>query len=304
LKASTDSFCTAGNANLTASNLTALQAQWHTTNSAWYRLAPFKFGPLVYDDAYEYIDSYHSRGSDEITTIRSYITQFLAGTGSVSTLANRSGLPVLEVALFETSTQSITSVNIKDEYISNARRCDLLTGHATALQSRISSITAQWTTNYRSRGISYRDMFVNQTLENEFSAFDDDGDGTTAMERITLAAQDFFDLLANHTITTEKNYFLNDQIWIALDESINSIALMLEGQPEDFPSLFDIMKNNGHNQNILIIQDNIDAFKTALTEANETDLTAISSTLDGNFKNAIPDSLNISLGLTFTDGDG
>lgn len=304
LQNTVESFCTTGNANLTAGNLTTLQAQWHSTNAAWYRLAPFKFGPLVYGDAYEYIDSYHSRGSDELSAIRSYITSFLAGTDSISILANKSGLPVLEVALFETSNQDTTTLNIVNEYTGNARRCALLTGHTMALQTHINLISSQWNTDYRNRGQSYRDMLINQTLDNEFSAFDDDGDGTTAMGRITLAAQDFFDLIANHDITSEKDHFSNGKIWNALEESINSIELMLEGQPGDFPNLFDIMKNNGHNQNIAAVQDNIDTFKTTLEDTDKINLTAISSALDGNFKNAIPDSLNISLGLTFTDGDG
>lgn len=309
LNSAATSFC--ANNGTTSVNLSALQTQWHTTNQAWFQITPFKFGPLAYDEAYWYIDNYHERGLDSTTAIRSHLNGLITGTDAITDsifengTANKSGLPPIEMLIFEASTdQSTDAADVLADFQNQSRKCEVLTGYTTDLLRRAEFIETGWNSNYRNKGQGYRDLLINEDLENVFAAFDDDGDGTPAIERITIAVQDYFDLLANHAITTEKNVFANQEIWNALNASVEIVEEQLAGHTSSKVSLFAIMTNNGHEQGVTTVEENIQTFKTAVNEQNATDLTSVSSSLDGNFKNTIPDGLNVNIGLTFTDGDG
>ena len=114
----TASFC--DSTTKAENDLLALQAQWITTNNAWFKLSPYLFGPLTSPDfltaeAFWYIDSYRQRGNDETSSIRSDVSAMLNSTDELNATFftkksfTKTGLLALEVLLFETSATQLSS---------------------------------------------------------------------------------------------------------------------------------------------------------------------------------------------------
>lgn len=307
LVSESQSFCTTG--NTTEENLAKLQQQWIDTNFSWYGLLPYRFGPMINSEVlptYIFIDNLRQRGNDAHDTIRGKIDSLIASADdtayslAVSQLgANSVGLLALEISLFEdAANQSTTASDIVAEFQSNPRKCQLLIDFGSQLLIRANDVQQGWTTNYRETGKSYRELVVNNQLE---AVLDDDA-GESAIEKITLSAQEFYDYLGKREVATNAAQ-LSSSIWLALDKSLASTEELLAGTSTTTISLNSIMANNRFEQTILDIKANIQTLRTAIDEENTIDMKAAAAILDGNFKREIPEALNISLGLNFSDGD-
>ena len=307
LVTTSQSFCTAG--NTTEDNLIQLQSQWVTTNLAWFELLPYRFGPMINSEVlptYIFIDNHRQRGNDAHNTIRNNIDTLIASADDdayalkLSQLgANSVGLLALEVSIFEdAANQSTVSADIVLEFQNNPRKCQLLEDFGTKLLARAEDVQQGWTNNYRDTGKSYRDLVVNNQLE----AVLDDEAGESAIEKIIISMQEFYDYLAKRNVTTNVAQ-LSSSIWLALDSSLKTTEELLAGTDATTISLNAIMANNRFEQTVLDVEANIQTLRTALEEENTIDTKAAAAILDGNFKREISDALNINLGLNFSDGD-
>jgi predicted lipoprotein len=307
LVSDSNNFCSSN--NQTAINLTSLQNQWIETNFAWYELLPYLFGPMVNSEVlptYIFIDYFRQRGDNDSGVIRSNIDSLLASTtdeeydSSLSNLgANSLGLLAIEVSVFEdAANQSIIASDILLEFQNNPRKCQLLIDLGNKLLARADEVHYGWTVNYRETGKSYRDLVVKNQLE---VALDDDS-GESAIKKITLSVQEFYDYLGKRNITTNAAQ-LSNSIWLALDKSLSSTEELLSGSASTELSLNRIMTNNRFEKTVILLSDNITTLRTALVENNSIDMVAAAKALDGNFKREVPEALNINLGLNFSDGD-
>lgn len=306
LDTQSESFCEAGNIN--EENLTLLQSQWNTSNQAWFELLPYRFGPLVNSElfpTYTFIDSYRLRGTNYTSTVRNKIDSLLAANDELTpvTFSNLSfqfvGLLALEVSIFEdAASQSQEKADIIAEYQANPRKCQLLTGFAKELLSRADTVLIGWNTNYRETGQGYQELLINNQLENLL----DDESGESAIEKITISVQEFYDYLGQRDLTIDVAQ-LSGSIWQALGKSIAGTQELLTGTDNTEISFNDIMEVNRFGQTINLLQDNIQTFQTALEEENTVDMKASAKVLDGNFKREVPEALDVSLGLNFSDGD-
>lgn len=292
----------------TADNLITTQEQWKTTQSAWFELLPFRFGPLLNSilfPTYTFIDSYRLRGDDYTSEIRTKIDVLLASADDIDETTFSSmtfqftGLLALEIALFEdAANESSDSDDVLNEFNNQARKCQILTGYATELVRRADIIQQAWISDYRSSGRSYRDLVINGDLDTVL--LNESGD--SAIKKVTVSMQEFYDYVANRSITSDAGQ-LSNSIWQALEKSLQSTESLLQGTTVTELSLNSIMQDNQSAQTVLDIQENIDTMRATLIEENSVDMIAAAKILDGNFKREIPDALNVSLGLNFSDGD-
>jgi predicted lipoprotein len=299
-------FCSTN--NLTESNLTELQNQWIETNLAWYQLLPYRFGPMVNSlllPTYTYIDGYRLRGTNYTASVRTKIDSLLADTSTINAATFSSstfqfvGLLALEVSLFEdAANQSQAKADIITEYLSNPRKCQLLTGYASELLRRADIIQQGWTTNYRNTNKSYRELIINNQLD---SVLNDEA-VESAIKEITVSVQEYFDYLGLRDITLDVSP-ISSSVWAAIGSSLTSIEELLSGTTNTTISLNRIMANNRFEQTVAILNENFSTLRTALDAMNTVDTVAAAKAIDGNFKRDIPDALNINLGINFSDGD-
>lgn len=305
---SSKSFCATG--NITEANLLRTQNQWKATNAAWFELLPYRFGPMVNSELlpnYTFIDSYRLRGTNYTETARTKVDDLLDvnKTASITstTFSNLSfqfvGLLPLEIVIFEdAANQSSTPTDIINEFVAQPRKCQVLTGYATELTRRATIVQQGWSENYRETGRSYRELIIDGQLETVL----DDETGDSAIKKITVSVQEFYDYIANRDIATDVAQ-ISDSIWQVLDNSLESTEELLKGTSATTISLNKIMENNRFEQTVVDLQSNISTIRTALDEKNNTDMVAAARILDGNFKREVPTALNINLGLNFSDGD-
>lgn len=303
LASKNDVFCASG--GITTANLTAAQNQWQATNVAWFELLPFLFGPMqngILRPTYSFIDSYRVRGQDKTSDVRVKIKELLTATIEDNTFSSlnfqHTGLLALEVALFEDiATQSKDVITLINEYTSS-QKCKILTGYSTELLRQATIIQQGWSADYRETGTSYRELLINNQLESVLS----DETGDSAIKKVARSVQEYYDYLGKRAVTSSVAA-ISDSIWQTLEGSLQSTEKLLKGQAATKLSLNKIMENNKSAQTVVNVQDNINTMRSAVQEKNATDMIAAAKTIDGNFKRDIPDALNISLGLNFSDGD-
>jgi hypothetical protein len=304
-------FCDTRNTD----NLLLLQDQWKATNQAWYRLLPFKFGPLETTDALSesavsYIDSHRDRGNDYKTSIRTDITAMLAlttedlnATYFSSKNFTITGLLALELLSFERSDdQDQDNSAILAEYVTQNLKCDILQGQSVELLRRIELAQTGWKTDYRDSGKSYRDLLINKQLESSFTGIGDpDGTGTPAFTRIIVSMQEYYDYLGKRNVTLNSAQ-ISDALWPALSQSAIITREVLSGTDTTTLSLYQLM-SNGYKPDVALVKENIITFEDSVTNEDTADMIATAKVLDGNLKREIPEALNIALGLNFNDGD-
>ena len=127
-------------------------------------------------------------------------------------------------------------------------------------------------------------------------------DGKSAISKITVSVQDYFDYLKNRDVT-ESTGQISNSIWQSVAASITSVEQVLAGTDATTLSLYQIMKNNGNDLDMTAVTANLEVLKTTISEQNSTNFKAAAGVLDGNFKREIPDAIGVSLGLNFSDGD-
>jgi predicted lipoprotein len=306
-------FCST--ANTTQANLLSLQLQWKETAKAWYQLLPFKFGPVeggldinLVEPVYAYIDYFRfNKGSDLTSSVRTQMKEWVDGpTPSSITdafIAGKSaslvGFLPLEVTIFETTdTQSSVITDVLTEFSTASRKCQLLNALTNQLLVQANIIQSSWQSNYANTGKSYLDLLVNNELENA----EVNDDGKSAISKVTVSVQDYFDYLKNRDVTQSTGQISNS-IWQSVDASVESVEQVLAGTESTTLSLYQIMMNNGNDTDIAVIKQNITTLKATIAEQNSIDFKAAAGVLDGNFKREIPDAIGVSLGLNFSDGD-
>jgi predicted lipoprotein len=300
-------FCTTG--QITTDNLALLQEQWTKTNFAWFQLLPYRFGPMINSEVlptYIFIDYHRQRGNNDSDTIRSNIDTLIASSSDASyasTLsqigANSLGLLALEVSIFEeAANQSTAPSDIVLEYQNTPRKCQLLKDFGQKLLVRADTIHQGWASNYRNTGKGYRELLVNNQLEEVL----DDEAGESAIIKILLSVQEFYDYLGKRNVTTNVAQ-LSSSVWLALDNALQNTEELLVGVESTTLSFDAVMANNRFEQTVTNVKDNIQTLRLALEEKNTIDMKAAAAILDGNFKRDIPEALNINLGLNFSDGD-
>ena len=301
---SSTNFCATGNIN--TENLSQVQEQWKATHAAWFELLPYRFGPMInglLSSTYMYIDSYRNNGDKYTGTVRTTITNLLANNSlSATTFENlspdRTGLLALEVTLFENSaTQSQVPSEIISEF-DGSNKCQILTGYATELVRNATIIQQGWVNNYRNTGKNYRELVINGQLKDTL----DDETDDIAIKRITVSVQNFYDYLANRNLTTDTAQ-LAGSIWQSLERALKNTEELLQGTSATTISLNQIMNGNRFEQTVVDLQSNIKTLRTALIDESSINMKAAAAAIDGNFKRELPDALNITLGLNFSDGD-
>ena len=291
-------FCAAIN----ETQLSALQSQWKTTTAAWYRLLPFNFGPLN-DDAvfppYQYIDSYRLNGNNYLATVRSAMDSWLASGDELdadffnSRTFQYVGLLPLEVAVFETAAaQSTSATDIVSEYTAQSRKCDILTGLTGALLEKAEYVQDGWRVAYIDSTTPYLTMFQQDDLP----------DGSAALSTLLTAVQEYLDYLPKRNVVTT-SASLSGDIWNQVDDSIAVIRELLNGTDTSTVTLFGLMTSSGNSTSVATVTANLDQADDDIDDEDATSFNATSALLDGNFKREIPDSLDVSLGINFTDGD-
>jgi len=255
---------------------------------------------------YSFIDYYRLAHTDSLQTVRSFIDTTLAASSNLNDLffqiqsARNTGLLALEITIFETAdSESSDKADIILEFTNNSRKCELLKGYAKELDRRAQTIHSGWTTDYADSGISYRDLLINNRLE---ELDDPNEDGQPAISKLTVAVQNYYDYLANRNVTTDIAQ-LAGNVWQGLEASINSTEQMLMGSTGSKVNVFALLDNGGHEQDVANIKANLQTIQQTISDKNTVDFKAAAAVLDGNFKREIPDGLNVNLGLNFSDGD-
>ncbi len=299
-------FCT----NKTLNNLTLSQTQWIATHNSWYQVAPFLFGPLEVANtltvpAFWYLDSYRNNGRDYTGEVRSSLTGLLLSSTAVSLINfsdmnyNLVGLLALEVSLFERSTdQSQAATDILNEFSNTPRKCDILMAYNQELLRQSTLIQQNWNSDYQQTGKSYRDLLLNNELEDTL----DNESGDPAISKITVAVQEFYDYMNKRNVSTQVA-LLSASTKQAMLAAANITETLFNESIEQNMSIYALMSKNGHEQDAQTLANNIQTFITAINSGTDEEIKSAAAAIDGNLKRELPDALDVSLGLNFTDGD-
>ena len=292
-------FCS----QLNETGLQALQAQWRLVFLQWYRLANYNFGPLTSDivfPAYTFIDSLRLRGTDYTETVRSEISTDMAASWELNDAwfagktFQRVGLLALESLSFETaaSEHSQAVADILAEYGNAPRKCDILQGLARQLAARAESVYLGWVDDFSDSGEAYRDLFLSAQLD----------DGAAPLSLLIVSVQEYMDYLHGRNVVLIGGQ-ISAAIWDAMAASIDEVALLLEGSENTSVSFADIMESTGNLVALETVRATIAAARQSITDQDASVLEIRLGQLDGHFKREIPDSLDIELGINFSDGD-
>lgn len=267
-------------------NITELQNSWKAMNLKWYPLLSYRFGPLnddILEPAVIFIDNYReSKGRDYTDVTRNDIAKDLASSEVLNTayfnkkLSNKVGILALEVLLFDGSKGAILQ-----SYKDNERKCQILEGQAELLKSYSQSIEDKWST--------YKDKFTGNTLS--------EGDSLVVL---FTNLQDYLNHLQTRNVATNTGK-LSNHGWDNVSAAVDEMKALLS---DHSPSIFDFMlASTAKEQEIETIKSDIQAVKEAINDKDSTVLNTTLGRLDGHFKRTIPNSLGITLGLNFNDGD-
>ena len=299
LDSAVDNFC----ASPDEAGLVQIQENWRDTFSQWYRLSLYNFGPLQDDivfPPYTFIDSLRLRGTDYIQTVRDEIASDISSNAALTDsyfagkTFQRVGLLALESAAFETSTAENSALldDIVSEYRSEPRKCLVLQGLAGQLQQRASNVEQGWTVAYRGSGAAYRTLFLAGQLE----------DGTEPLSQILISAQEFLDYLQARRVAVTAGQ-LAMHSWMAISATIDEVEELLGGGATSTDTLFSVMRATGNQNAVATVENNIAQVRQSIADRDVEMLEITLGFLDGNFKREIPDSLNVDLGINFSDGD-
>ncbi len=300
LHAASTAFCAAPDEVM----LSAMQNSWRATFEQWFRLSMYNFGPLDDDivfPPFTFIDSLRLRGTDYLETVRSEnATDINSGRDLddayfASKTFQRVGLLALESAIFETSTPEHSSNpdEVLAEFAFQPRKCDVLQGLSGQLVERARYVENGWLAAHRDSELPYRTLFLDGQL---------DEDGTEPLSQILISAQGYLDYLQTRRVVATAGQ-VSMHAWEATTATIDEVELLLLGNQDTTDSLFDVMEATGNQNAIAAVEDSIAQVRQAIA-ARDLDMLEISlGFLDGNFKREIPDSLEVELGINFSDGD-
>ncbi|MBW9260445.1 MAG: hypothetical protein K1566_03485 [Candidatus Thiodiazotropha sp. (ex. Lucinisca nassula)] len=293
----TDRFCS----TINAVELEVLQRTWINLYEKWFHLANYNFGPLNDDlvfAKYTFIDSLRVRGTNYINTVRDEIDNLIAGSENLDEsffeqlTFNKVGLLALEVLSFEASggAQSTLADDIIEDFQSNPRKCDILTGMALQLANNTDYVVQGWQSQHKDSERSYRTLFLNDQLD----------DGSNNLTQLLVSVQEHLDYLNKRNVLTT-SASLSGIAWSGFSAAIDEIEILLEGNTE--VSFLGLMEAGGFSDSVSAVRETIATARTAIntrdTELLETNI----AKLDGHFKREIPNGLDVELGINFSDGD-
>ncbi len=283
--------------------LATLQAQWIVLFEQWYRLAIFNFGPLddnIIFPQYSFIDSLRVRGTDYLATVRDEISANMASMVTLdeaffdAQTFDNVGLLALESAVFERASMDHSQLpaDIVGEYAGAPRKCEILEGLARQIAKRAQIVEDGWKIEAPFENDPYRTLFLTADLDDE----------TEPLTLLLVTVQEFLDHLhRRHVVTTAAA--VSDHAYEAVAETIDEIETLLVGTDETEISFFALMLGAGHDAVVDDLIENIAAARAALVARDAGDVEDALVALDGNFKREVPDSLEVNLGINFSDGD-
>lgn len=294
-----DTFCASPNED----GLTTVQESWKIVFDQWYGLSIFNFGPLndnIIFPAYTFIDALRLRGTNYLETVRGEISADIASADVLddaffaSKTFQNVGLLAIESALFETSTadHSQTAGDIVADYQSAPRKCDVLVGLTGQLVRWADYVEQGWLTEHLDTGEPYRTLFLAGELD----------DGSEPITQLIVAIQEFLDYLQAREVVNVASPLAGTS-WQAIAATLDEVEQLLDGTEQTTISLFDIMIATGNQNAVDTVQGNIADIRTAIADQDSVMLEITLGNLDGNFKREIPDSLDVELGINFSDGD-
>lgn len=300
-EAQANTFCSATN----SSELAQLQTDWKQFSTEWNRTMLYNFGPMIGDSFFSqmlYIESKFLKGNDYTNDVRDHIRDAMADTTTLDQAyfdglgISQVGILALESLSFETSDISPSQLpaDILADYQGNARKCLLLQGMAGQVVKHINSFYQSWLNGYR-------EEFLSGTLE----------DGTTSISELLTRAQGQLDYIKTRKLQATLDAAIADYAKQNLQATLNEARNLLFGVTDKTTySLIDHMRAGGYTQEITTVTTNLnyaqaklDELPASLKGQDLTDLAAAIGTLDGNFKREIPNSLDVTLGINFNDGD-
>ncbi len=300
LQTNATTFCS----NIDQTNLETLQDQWKALSLQWNQIVMFNIGPLDDDIIFpkmNFIESMRQRGTDNTGVVRGEI---VARLGDITPLDEsyfnslsftRVGMLALEVLIFEDSISNDNSdlSKIVTDYQGNSRKCDYLDG-MIQLQSRLAAIIENgWLIDFASSGKAFKDTLINGELD----------DGAESVPALITVIQEHLDYLKKRKLEVVLDAQIADYFYENVTATLDQVEAFLEGATEDSYSFFDQMLSNDFASEVAIVRANLSAARQAIATENRSELATAIGLLDGNFKREIPDSLNVTLGLNFTDGD-
>lgn len=296
-----DSFCATKN----QSNLSSLQNSWKTMAHAWNQLVIYNFGPLN-DDIFDfgkkiyYVEPKRQRGADTTDKIRTEIDGKKNSTEIKDSYfdgvnLNKSGLIALEVAIFETidSAHSQQAQDIISDFNTYPGKCLYLKGMANKMAGIADYVEKGWNDEFKGSTSSYKRIFLD-------NSFEDDSDNVSIL---LVSIQEHLDYLKRRKLEGVMDAQLSGIPYELMHSSLEEIELLLEGASSSHFAIIDYMLAADQEQEVETVRQNLADAKTAAKAKNKDDLITALSALDGNFKREIPDALNVSLGINFSDGD-
>jgi len=298
LTASTD-FKTTANAfceTKTEAKLTELQGKFKTLSARWHSIEMFNFGPINDDLFSPKTDSIsYAINKTSISYSRSFVASNLSTTTGInfsSQSPRQKGLMMLEVLLYETAvSKEQGQTKIVDDYTTNPGKCYLLKGFSELMESDAQYIDDGWNIQHRASTKSFKEIYLSGTLIN----------GTKSLVTLLKEIQIYLDYIKARSVITS-TATLSGISYDNADAVINSVERLLIGTTGK-SSFFSVMEATGNKNAVNLVKANIATAKQAISSKDASAYNAIMGQLDGNFKREIANSLDVSLGLNFSDGD-
>ncbi len=305
LQTNATAFCT----TIDQTNLENLQDQWKHLSLQWNKISMFNIGPLndnIIFPTINFIESMRQRGTDNTGVVRGEIVARLTDATVLdesyydSLSFTKVGMLALEVLIFEDSISNDNSdlSKIVANYQGNTRKCDYLKGMIDLQLRHATEIENGWLVDLNSddlnnSGKAFKDILANGELE----------DGSESVPAFILVIQVHLEYLKKRKLEVILDAQIADYFYENITATLETVETILEGTTEDSLSFFDQMLANDFAAEVTLVRENIEAAKTAATTKNRSELASSIGLLDGNFKREIPNSLNITLSLNFSDGD-
>lgn len=292
-------FCTAPD----MAGLQVLQQAWQNLSLQWNQTAYYNFGPLNDDlisPRINFIESMRQRGTDYTGTVRAEIeTQLNAQTPLNTDYFNglaftKTGLLSLEVLLFEDSRgdHSQAAADILEDYRLQPRKCDYLNGMADYVNRLAQTLNNEWQHADQSGHPPYAAVFKNEQMQ----------DDSEAIPTLLTSVQNHLDYIKRRKLQGVKDARLSGMFYQNILAMLDGIESLLKRNGAQ-PSFFSYMASGGYNAAIDTVETNLAAARAAARQQDDATLATYIGLLDGNFKREIPDSLAVTLGINFNDGD-
>lgn len=290
--------------SMTSNNLAALQSQWETLSEQWSRAVIYNLGPLNDDLIFPkiiFIESMRQRGTDYTDTVRAEIDTALGGSLTLSRAYfdnltfTKTGMLALEVLIFESTigTHSTDPADIMSDYQGNALKCDYLQGMAQLLGRHADYLVNGWENDHLGSGTAFRDVMLSGELD----------DGSEPIVKLITAIQEHLDYVKARKLEAILDARISGHTYINILATLNQIEQLLEGGGDDVYSFFDHMEGVDYTTQVNQVRSNLTQAKLSANSADRSALAAAVGFLDGNFKREIPQGLQVTLGINFSDGD-